>query len=172
MFAAHVLATYHEDIIEDRLILCERPAFIGDGEDVSVSFPGTRLRVLAQREGVLVGDEQIAESGVFKWSQDNVTVQVRPVRVAALEREPLWNTDIRFPILMFAIVLTLLSIQSASQVIATHEDKLPSRLASWVVAPNGGHGVTTRSNPDFDLGEVARYGVYRMGVEETTPSRP
>lgn len=172
MFAAHVIATYHEDIIEDRLVLCERPAFIGEGEGVSVSFPGARLRIVAQREGVMVGDELIAKSGIFKWSHDNVAVHVRPVRVAALEREPLWNTDIRFPVLMFAIALTLLSIQSANQVIDMHEDRLPARLASWVLTPNGTQEVTTRSNPDFDLGEVGRYGVYRMGVKETTSSVP
>ena len=172
MFTAHVVATYHGEIIEDRLVLCERPIYIGEGEGVSVSFPGARLRIVAHRKGILVGDQHIDESGVFEWSQHDVTVHVRPIRVAALEREPLWDTDIRFPMLMFAIVLTLLSIQSASQVIATHEDKLPARLASWVVSPNVAQEATTRSNPDFDLGEVARYGVYRMGVGETTPTRP
>jgi len=171
MFAAHVIATYHEEIIEDRLVLCERPAYVGEGSGVSVAFPGARFRLHACANGVLIGDETLQDSDVFEWAQNNVSVRIRSIRVAELEREPLWNTDIRFPVLMFALLLSVLTLQSASQVIVTHEDKLPARLATWVSAPMAPAEMSTRSNPDFDLGEVARYGVYRVSVDEKS-SRP
>ena len=58
------------------------------------------------------------------------------VPIAALEREPLWNTDVRFPMMMFALLLTMLSLQSLGEVIVAHEDKLPAQLATWIANPS------------------------------------
>ena len=99
-------------------------------------------------------------------------VELSAVPIAALEREPLWNTDVRFPMMMFALLLTMLSLQSLGEVIVAHEDKLPAQLATWIANPSGIQELSTRSNPDFDLGEVGRFGVYREGGSKPVVSRP
>ena len=166
MYAAHITASYHGQVIEDRVVLCEHPVNVGDGLDAVVAVPDVRIQVTSIRHGLCVDGKAITPHTPFLWSNERVEVTICAVRVAALEREPIWTTDIRFPLMMFALLLTMLSLQSVREVIVDHEDKLPTQLATWIASPNGIQELSTRSNPDFDLGEVGRFGVYRKGVAE------
>jgi hypothetical protein len=161
MSAARIIVEYQGELMDDRVIPIRKAVLVGDDESAVVAFPGWTLRLAPWGEGVSVGGEPLRYGQRRSWRWDDVNVCVESVRHEEAHREPVWRSDIRFPVLMFSAFLLLLSVESGRAVIADTIVQDSLHRAGWVLLPNRDVESKPSANPDFDLDEVGRYGVFQ-----------
>ena len=161
MKAVRIMVFFEDELVEDQVVQVKKTVLIGDDPEAIVHFPGWTLTIRSERGGTTV-DGQLLSVGVpiaFHWS--GVRVIVEGVHTYELAREPIWDTDLRFPVLMMAVFLVLMGVQSFTQAISLQMERGPLMVAGWVLMMPDETQPEADANPNFDLEVLERMGTFQ-----------
>ena len=172
MSAARIMVFFEGELVEDTVLTVSKSLWVGDAENARVCFPGWTLALGPHRDGMTVNHEFLKYGEKREFKFQGVTIRLESVRVSELPRDPIWRTDLRFPILMMATFLVLMSFQTASDVVSARLERGPMIFAGWVVVPAWQEVETPTVNPQFDLDAVGRTGTYQPFVSPNQVPSP
>ena len=161
MKAARIMVFFEDALVEDRVLQIDRSIVIGDDPEAEVHFPGWTLSIRRELNGLAVDGQSLTVGHpiVFQWA--GVRVQIEGVRTHELARDPLWNTDLRFPFMMLAMFLVLMGFQSFSQAVSLQLERGPLMVAGWVLVAPQEPKQDADVNPNFDLEVLDRMGTFQ-----------
>ena len=161
MKAARIMVFFEEQLVEDCVLKIRKPIVLGDDSDAVVHFPGWTIKVAPDGSRLAIDGDPLEynQPATFQWS--GVRVVVEAVRTYEMPRDPIWETDLRFPVLMMSVFLLLMSVQSLSNAVAVQMDRGPLMVAGWTLLVPEQSEPTTDANPNFDLEALDRMGTFQ-----------
>ena len=161
MKAVRIMVYFEDELVEDRVLQVKKPLVIGDDPDAAVHFPGWTLPITPISGALTIDGEVLAYHDPRSFTWAGVRVVVEAVRTYELAREPIWETDLRFPVLMMAVFLMLMGFQSFSKAISIQMERGPLMVAGWILVTPGDEAPITDANPNFDLEALDRMGTFQ-----------
>ena len=110
------------EIIEDTVVHVSDGVRLGEHPRAAVAFPGMDLVLQRDEDAVLVRGRRLVDGDSFEIGVEDTIVTLRPVTEALLPRTPSYRGDMVLPVVLLAMILSTLTLQTMHDVLVAKAD--------------------------------------------------